>query len=101
MKTPAFNLVKTILFALGIGLALFVVGCGNSAQQKAYEQAARAEQQLTAENAATVVADYKRVIALQPGSAWARKAQARIAAVEARVKAEELRKTVFQEHGID
>ncbi len=100
MKTPAWSL-KTIGFALGIGLALFVAGCGNSVQQKAYEQAAKAEQQLTAENAATVVAEYKRVVALQPGSEWARKAQARIAAVEARVKAEELHKSVFQEHGVD
>lgn len=100
MKTPAMNL-RTVGFALGIGLALFAAGCGNSAQQKAYEQAAKAEQQLAAENAATVVAEYKRVIALQPGSDWARKAEARIAAVEARAKAEELRKSVFQEHGVD
>jgi len=98
MKTRAFKL-KTA--GLILGLALLAGGCGNSAQQKAYEQAAKAEQQLTAENAAAVVADYRRVIALQPGSDWAGKARARIAAVEARLKAEELRKAVFQEHGID
>lgn len=86
---------------LMVGLALLVGGCGNAAQEKAYEQAARAEQQLTAENASTLIAEYKKIIALQPGSAWARKAQARIEAVEARVKAEEQHKAVFQEHGVD
>ena len=86
---------------LWIGLALAVTACGNSAQQQAYEHAAEAEQQLTADNAPTVVAEYKKVIALQPSSEWAKKAQARIEAVEARVKAEELRKSVFQEHGVD
>ena len=100
MKTQAFNL-KTVVFTLWIGLVLFVGGCGNSAQQKAYEQAAKTEQQLTMENAAAIIPKYKQVIALQPGTEWARKAQARIEAVEARVKAEELRKSVFQEHGID
>ena len=98
---PRRSSLKTSGLALGLGLALFVAGCGNSAQQKAYEQAAKAEQQLTTENAATVIAEYQRVIALQPGSAWAGKARARIAAVEARVKAEELHKSIFQEHGID
>jgi len=84
-----------------MGLALFVAGCGASAQQKAYERAAQAEQQLTAENGSTVIAEYKQVIALQPGSAWAKKAQARIEAIDAKAKADELHKSVFQEHGID
>ena len=92
---------KRILSVLSIGLVLLVVGCGNSAQQKAYEQSVKAEQQLTAENAVVIVAEYKKAIALQPGSEWAKKAQVRIEAVEARMKAEELHKSVFQEHGID
>lgn len=100
MKNQASS-THWMVSTLAIGLALFVVGCGNSTQQKAYEQAAKAEQQLTAENTSAIIAEYKQVIALQPGSEWGRKAQARIEAVEARVKAEELRKSVFQEHGVD
>jgi len=100
MTTPPFNR-KVFAHALAVSLMLFVVGCGNSAQQKAYLQAEKAEQQLTAENSAAVVTEYKQVIALQPGSEWAGKAQARIAAIEARTKAEELHKSVFQEHGVD
>jgi hypothetical protein len=100
MKTRGFN-IRTAGFILGTSLALFVAGCGDSAQQQAFEQAAKAEQQFAAENAPTIIADYRRVIALQPGSEWAKKAQERIAAMEARLKAEELRKSVFQEHGID
>jgi hypothetical protein len=71
------------------------------APQAANEQTAKAEQQRTAEHTAAIIVEYKQMIVLQPGSEWARKAQARIEAVEARVKAEELRKSVFQEHGID
>jgi GTP cyclohydrolase II len=100
MKTPVSK-SKRAVATLGLVLALAVAGCGDSAQQKAYEQAAKAEQQLTAENASAIVAEYKQAISLKPGSAWAKKAQERIEAVEARVKAEELRKSVFQEHGID
>ena len=100
MTTPGCNL-KVVAFTLCIGLAFFAGGCGKSAQQQAYEQAAMAEQRLTAENAAVIIAEYRQLITLQPGSEWARKAQARIEAVEARVKAEELRKSVFQEHGVD
>ena len=98
MKHRTFS-TKQILSALLIGLALG--GCGNAAQQQAYEQAFKAEQQLTAENARAIVSEYQRAIALQPGSDWAKKAQARIEAVEAKTKADELHKSVFQEHGID
>lgn len=100
MSTTRFTIKRTAA-ALAIGLALFVAGCGNAAQRQAYERAAQKEQQLTAENAPALIAEYKRVIALQPGSAWARKAQARIEAVEARLQAAELHKSVFQEHGVD
>lgn len=84
-----------------LGLALLATGCGNAAQQQAYEQAVQAEAQLTPENAPAVIADYRRVIALEPGSKWARQAEARLQAVEARVRAAEQHKAVFQEHGID
>lgn len=87
--------------AFALGLALGVSGCGKSDQQQAYEHAAQGELQLTAENSATLIAEYKRVIAREPGSEWARKAQARIEALEAKTKAEELHKSVFQEHGVD
>ena len=93
--------IRVVAFALVFGCALLVGGCGKSAQQQAYEQAATTEPQLTAENASAIIAEYKKVIALQPGSEWARKAQARIEALEAKTKAEELHKNVFQEHGID
>jgi hypothetical protein len=86
---------------MAVGLVLLVSGCGNTAQQQAYERAMQAEQQMTSENAPALVADYRRVIALEPGSRWARQAEERIAAVEARIKAEELHKSVFQEHGVD
>ncbi len=90
-----------LIGALALGLALLAGGCGNSAQQTAYAQAEKAEQHLTAENAAAIIAQYQQVIALEPGSAWARRAHARIEALEARAKAEEQRKNVFQEHGVD
>jgi len=100
MKTPVFK-SKAVAAHFWLILALAVGGCGDSAQQKAYEQATKAEQQLTAENASAIIAEYKQVISLQPSSGWAQKAKERIEAVEARVKAEELRKSVFQEHGVD
>lgn len=100
MKTPGFS-TRIVGFTLALALALGGLGCGNAAQQQAYEQAVKAEQQLTAENAPAVRAAYQRVIALQPDSACARQARARLAVVEARVQAEELRKSVFHEHGVD
>ncbi len=100
MKNRIFNF-RPVVPILGVGVAFFLIGCGNSAQQQAYEQATKAEQQLSMENASAIVAEYQRVIALQPGSEWARQAQARITTVEIRIKAEELHKSVFQEHGVD
>jgi len=100
MKTPVLRRM-TAGGLLMIGLALGLGGCGNAAQRQAYAHAARAEQQFTLENAPAIIAEYKRVIAVAPGSAWAKKARARIEAVAARVKSEELRKSVFQEHGVD
>ena len=87
--------------AFVLSLALLAGGCGGSAQQAAYEQAAKTEQQQTVENTPAIIAAYRQVIALQPGTTWARQAQARIEAIEARAKAEEQRKNVFQEHGVD
>lgn len=84
-----------------LGLALWLGGCGNAAQQQAYEQALQQEERYTAETAPAIIQEYRRVIALKPDSAWAKKSRARIEAVEARVKAEEQHKSVFQEHGVD
>jgi hypothetical protein len=93
---------RTLLLpVLVAGFVLFASGCGNRAQQQAFERAVQAEQQMTVENAPALLADYQRVIALDTRSAWARKAGERIAAIKARVKAEELHKAVFQEHGVD
>jgi outer membrane protein assembly factor BamD (BamD/ComL family) len=100
MKTNLFKL-NAVGLALAIGLTIFATGCGKSVQQKAYELAVEKEQQLTSENAATIVAEYKAVITLHPGTEWARKAQARADAMEAKTKTEELHKSVFQEHGVD
>jgi len=101
MKTKLFNFRAALVLALVIGFTIFAGGCGKSAQQKAYEQAAEKEQQLTAENAAAIIAEYKQLIALEPDSEWAKKAQAHVAALEAKAKAEELHKSIFQEHGVD
>ena len=100
MKTKLLKL-KTVVLTFGIGLTFFTGGCSKSAQQQSYEQAAQKEQQLTVENTAALIAEFKQVIAVQPGSEWAKKAQAHIAALEAKTKAEELHKSVFQEHGVD
>ena len=92
---------KRIWPVLPIVLALAFVGCGDSTQQKAYEQVAKTEQQLGADNSQTIIQEYRKVIAMDSGSDWAKKAAARIDAVETRLKAEEMHKSVFQEHGID
>ena len=100
MKIQVFN-IKKVGTILGFGAVLFVAACGNHAQQQAYELAIKSEQSFTVENAPAIVAEYQRVIALEPGSDWAGKARTRITAVETRLKAEELHKSVFQEHGVD
>src|ERR1035437_8973803 len=96
-EAPSYR-TKRILAGLLVRLVVIVRGFGNTRQPAALQPAAKAEQQFTADNAAAIIAEYKRVIALQPGSEWARKSQARVEALEARVKAEELPKAVFQEH---
>jgi len=100
MKTAEISL-RFFVSALTFGFTLLVGGCGNSAQKEAYEHAEKAEQQMTAENAPAIVSEFKQVIALKPDSEWAKKAQSRIDAVEAKTKADELHKNVFQEHGVD
>jgi len=81
---------------------LVTAACGgDSAQEQAYERAAKLEQGYTTETAPAIIAEYRKVIALEPGTAWAEKSEARISAVEARVKADEQHKDVFHEHGVD
>ena len=93
--------LKAALAALVIALTGFIAGCGDSVQKTAYEHAVALEQQLPVDRAPAIIAEYREVIRLEPGSAWATQAQTRIDAVQAKVKAEELRKSVFHEHGID
>ena len=87
------------LVALGLGLLLG--GCGNAAQEQAYAHAVQLEQSFTPENAATIIAEYRRAIALEPGSSRAQEAGVRLKALEARVQAAEQHRAVFQEHGVD
>lgn len=87
--------------AAGFALALCLGGCGNAAQQQAYEHAVQLEEKYTAESAPAIIKEFQQVIALEPDSAWAKKARTRIEALEARVKADEQHKSIFQEHGVD
>jgi len=93
--------MKTRLSVLVLFLALLAGGCGGSDQKAAYENAVKREQNFSAERAGAIIAEYQKVIRLEPGSKWAGQAQARIEAVQARAKAEETKKAVLQEHGID
>lgn len=97
--------MKTLLCALPVALALLSGGCGNAAQKDAYENAVKMEQPLSSDRAAAIIAEYQKVIRMEPGSEWARKAQTRIEAVQAKIaakqKADELQKSVLQESGID
>ena len=94
MKT--LGLVLALTFAL-----LLCTGCGNAQQQSAYDHAVKLEQQMTAETAPAIIAEYQKAIRLQPDSKLAKKAQARIDAIAAAEKAAELHKNVFHETGID
>ncbi len=92
---------KSAVCAFAICAALLVGACSDSPQQQAYEHAVKREQQLPRADASALVAEYQRIVRLEPGSTWARKAQVRIDALEAQIKAEELHQSVFQEHGVD
>ncbi|HZL44653.1 MAG TPA: hypothetical protein VFC28_00370 [Opitutaceae bacterium] len=59
------------------------------------------EQQLPSDHATAIVTEYQKVIRMESGSEWAKKAQLRIEAMQARQKADEMHKSVFQENGID
>ena len=84
-----------------VGLGLLLGGCGNAAQEQAYAHAVQLEQTFTPESSAPIIAEYRRAIALEPGSRRAREAGVRLKALEARVLAAEQHRTVFQEHGVD
>jgi len=92
---------KTVVGVCAIGAAVLFGACGNAVQKQAYEQAAKMEQQGSRDNPTALIAEYQRVVRLEPDSAWARKAQARIDAIKAQAKADELHQSVFQEHGVD
>ena len=91
---------KTVVGVCAIGAALLFGACGNAAQKEAYEKAVKMDQ-LPGDHATALVMEYERVVRMEPDSAWARKAQARIDAIKAQAKADELHKSVFQEHGVD
>lgn len=97
------NPFRPAIAVLGLLCAVLCLAsaCGNAEQAQAYARAEQAEQRFSLETAPAIIADYRRVIALDPESDWAKKAGTRIQAVEARVRAEETHKEVFQEHGVD
>ena len=86
---------------LSIGFGLLLGGCGNAAQEQAYAHAVELERTLTPENSSVIVAEYKRAIAVAPGSSRAKEATVRLKALEARIQAAEQHRIVFQEHGVD
>ena len=92
--------IKSLICLCSIGAALLFGACGNSAQKEAYEKAVKMDQ-LPGDHATALVMEYERVVRMEPDSAWARKAQTRIEAIKAQAKADELHKSVFQEHGVD
>jgi len=100
MKTRGSS-PRWLAVALATGLGLGLGGCGNAAQERAFAHTRQREDLVTAETAPGIIQEYHQVIALDPGSTWAKEAATRIAAVETRVRAEEQRKAVFQEHGVD
>jgi len=100
MNAPTRN-SRALRICLTLGLALLAGGCGKSVQQKAFDDALGKEQQMSEASTGAIIAEYSRVIALQPDSEWAALARARIEALEAKAKAAELHKSIFQEHGVD
>jgi hypothetical protein len=99
-RGPYFRPPLPVLCLL-FSVLCFSGGCGGSEAARAYARAEQAEQQFTVERAPAIIAEYRRVAALAPGSDWAKKSAERIKALEARVQAEEMHKHVFQEHGVD
>lgn len=97
MKTK-FQVALSVFLA---SCAFVVAGCDNAVQRQAYEAVAKKESQLAADQAPALIAEYQQVIRLAPGSTWAKQAQLRIDSIKRRVSADELHKSVFQEHGID
>lgn len=95
------RLIRFFPAALLFALLAVGAGCRDSAQARAYARAEAAERQFTVEAAPAIIEQYRRAAALDPGTDCARRAEARIKAVEARVQAEETHKQVFQEHGVD
>jgi hypothetical protein len=93
-------LARTAPFAW-IALGLLLTGCGNAAQEQAFAHALQLEESFTPENAPAIIAEYRRAIAVAPGSSRAQEAGAHVKALEARVLAAEQHRTVFQEHGVD
>ncbi len=95
------RLIRLFPAALLCAVLAVGAGCRDSTQARAYAQAEAAERQFTVEAAPAIIEQYRRAAAFDRGSEWARRAEARIKAVEARVQAEETHKQVFQEHGVD
>ncbi len=88
-------------FLLVALLLVPLAGCGNSAQKEAFARATQLEEQTPLDRSAVVLAEYRRAIQIDPASSLARRARQRMEALEARVKAEETHKEIFQEHGVD
>ncbi len=96
------NYLFTGLFIVFAFLFLFACGSSeNPIQKQAYENALKLEESYTFETAETILAAYRKVIAIEPGTRLAEKAEIQLKAVEERLKADEQHKSVFHEHGID
>ena len=96
------NYLFTGLFVVFASLFLFACGTSeNPMQKQAYENALKLEQSYTFETAEAILVEYRKVIAIEPGTRLAEKAETHLKAVEERLKADEQHKSVFHEHGID
>ncbi|MEQ9825338.1 MAG: hypothetical protein ABQ298_13215 [Puniceicoccaceae bacterium] len=102
-KTPSLFLRLRSGFLLAL-LSMMLFSCvksENPAQRKAWDSAVEKEKTYAVETAETIIAEYRKVIAIEPGTPLAKEAEKRLKAVEQRLKADERHISVFQEHGID
>ena len=74
---------------LGLGLLFLVIGCDNAAQKQAFTNASVMEQQPYGNLSVLVIAEYQKVIQMDPGSKWADRAQQRIDVIRQNISADQ------------